>query len=59
MRPMLFRHEMCPPILLIAVFVRLLAEGPRFSVARDLKLRDLDTHVHKVLLGGTFRDEIA
>ena len=47
----LFRHEMRATILLITVFVLLLAEGPRFSVARDLELRGLDTQVLEVLLG--------
>lgn len=49
----LFRHEMRTTILLITVFILLLAEGPRFSVARDLELRGLDTQVVEILLGGT------
>jgi hypothetical protein len=39
-------------ILLITVFVLLLAEGPRFSVARNLELRSRDAQVLEVLLGG-------
>jgi hypothetical protein len=39
-------------ILLITVFVLLFAEGPRFSVARDLELRDWDAQVLEVLFSG-------
>ena len=49
----LLRHEMRATILLVTVFVLLLAEGPCFSVARDLELRGLDAQVLEILLGGT------
>jgi hypothetical protein len=42
---------MCPPILLITVFGRLLAEGSRFSVARNLELRGLDAQVLEIRFG--------
>src|SRR5437868_1691084 len=44
---------MCPSILLITVFVRLLTEGPRFSVARNLELRRLDAQILEIRFGST------
>src|SRR5512141_817483 len=46
----LFCHEMCATILLIAVLILLLAEWFGFSIARNLKLRSLRTHVLEILL---------
>jgi len=41
----LLRHEMCPSILLIAVFVLLLAKGSRFPIAGNLELRGWNTQI--------------
>src|SRR5512134_1428619 len=42
---------MCPPILLITVFILLRAERSGFSIARDLELRSRDAKVLEILLG--------